>query len=396
MVALVVVALIGRISAALALGGTFYFADEAIYVDTARRLLAGNGFGAEYQRVPGYPVFLALLSAGLPGGLVLLRVGQGVVAALGGLLVFRLTEPLAGFRAAIVAGLIYALDPLLMVASGLLYPEAVAALLLPLSTLAACEATRRDSIAHSAMAGGFLGILILFRPVALALPPVVAGWIALTVPVRPGRRAAHAGGLVLACVLVLTPWTYRNLRVHGTLVPIAMAGTHTAPVGGERIAGHGLAASMARWTWRNPGAAATHFGREFLRFWELAPTRLTTDDPLRREALHRRDSRLPLRPLAPPRLRDLASAASFSVELLLALVGLVTLGRARPRETLLLALVVLAYASGYALFVAKLRYRIPILPLLFVFAGAGGVAIASAARRAVYGVTPGDSDWPGA
>jgi hypothetical protein len=45
--------------------------------------------------------------------------------------------------------------------------------------------------------------------------------------------------------------------------------------------------------------------------------------------------------------------------------------------------VVLAWAIGYALFVAKLRYRIPVLPLLFLFTGAGAAAAFSLIRRAM-------------
>jgi hypothetical protein len=43
--------------------------------------------------------------------------------------------------------------------------------------------------------------------------------------------------------------------------------------------------------------------------------------------------------------------------------------------------VIVAFAAGYALFVAKLRYRMPVLPLVFVFTGAGAAAIYSLALR---------------
>ena len=60
-----------------------------------------------------------------------------------------------------------------------------------------------------------------------------------------------------------------------------------------------------------------------------------------------------------------------TLEFALALVGLVLLWRKRPSAAVLLTGVTLAFAFGYALFVAKLRYRIPILPLIFVLAGIG-------------------------
>ena len=57
--ALLLVAVIARVAAALAIGGEFHFADEAIYLDAARRLSGGDGFGAAYRKVPAYPVFLS-------------------------------------------------------------------------------------------------------------------------------------------------------------------------------------------------------------------------------------------------------------------------------------------------------------------------------------------------
>jgi 4-amino-4-deoxy-L-arabinose transferase-like glycosyltransferase len=382
MVTLLLLGLVARIGAGLTVGGDFHFADEAIYVDAARRLSAGGGYGIEYQRVPAYPVFLLLLSLGLPAGVTFLRVTQAIVAALGTLLVFWLADRMFGRRVAIVAGLVYALDPLLVISSGLLYPETVAALLVPAVVLAALGASQRDAVARSALAGALVGILALLRPVALVLLPVVAVWTTLTVSARPLRRMAHLGALALAFLLVLTPWTVRNMRVHGGLVPVAAAGIEAAPVGADEIARRGLLTSMARWVWSDPGGFVGRVSREFVLFWELAPTRMATDDPVKRQELHRKDPRLPVQPLFSRSLRDQVSAASFGLELVLALVGLVAVARTRWRQALLPVVVILAYAAGYALFVAKLRYRIPILPLVFLFTGVGAAAVYSFVRRA--------------
>lgn len=364
------------------MGSGFHFADEAIYVDTARRLSDGVGFGVEYQQVPGYPVLLLLLSLGLFDQLPYLRAAQAIVAAFGTLLVFQLANRMFGHRAAVAAGLVYALDPLLVIASGLLYPEASAAVLLTAIVLIAVGAAERDAVGRSALAGALLGLLVLLRPVALVLPPIVGGWIAVTAATRPTRKAAHLGALCLTLVLVLTPWTARNYRIHGRLVPPATAGIHTAPVPAEEVAEGGLVVSMSRWAWRHPAALLSRVTRQFAQFWELMPTRMTTDDPVKRGRLHERDSRLSVRPLFSRRLRDLVSAGTFSLELILALAGVAVVGRTRRGYTLLLLGVILAFAVGYAIFVAKLRYRIPILPLVFLFSGAGAATAYQLIRRA--------------
>ena len=381
-VVLLALALVVRVGALLTLGDGFHFADEAIYVDTARRISDGGGFGVEYQQAPGYPVLLMLLSFGLFEQLPFVRAAQAIMAAFGTLLVFWLADRMFGHRAAIAAGLIYALDPLLVIASGLLYPEASAAVLLTAIVVIAVGAAERDALGRSAVAGALLGFLVLLRPVALVLPPIVGGWIAVTAATRPARKAAHLGALCLALVLVLAPWTARNYRIHGRLVPPATAGIHTAPVAGEEVAKGGLVVSMSRWAWQNPAAFLSRVTRQFAQFWELMPTRLATDDPVKREKLHERDSRLSVRPLFSRRLRDLVSAGTFSLELILALVGVVVVCRTRRSYTVLLLGVIVAYAIGYALFVAKLRYRIPILPLVFLFSGVGAAAAYQFIRRA--------------
>jgi hypothetical protein len=346
-----------------------------MYVDAARRLSAGDGFAAGYRKAPAYPVFLALLSLGRPVPLLALRLAQAVVAALGTVLVMALADRLFGRRAAIVAGLVYALDPLMVIASGLLYPEAPAAVVVPLLVLLALDAAERDSPWRSVLGGGALGVLALLRPVALVLPPVVAAWTALMVPAPAARRLLHAGTLGLAFLLVLAPWTIRNWQVQGHLVPVALAGSHTAPLEREEVARRGLLAPLAHWILTDPAAVLSRSGRQFLQFWELAPTRLTTDDPARREALSRRDPRLDAQPLFSRRLRDGVSLIASGLELVLALVGVGVALRGRWRRALLPILVTLGFAAGYSLFVAKLRYRIPVLPLVFVFAGAGAATL---------------------
>jgi len=329
-------------------------------------------------------VFLTLLSVGLPAGLPFFRAGQAAVAALGSVLVFMLADRLFGQRAAIAAGLVYALDPLLVIASALLYPEAIAALVVCAVVLLAFDASERDALTCSALAGALLGMAALLRPVALVLPPVVAGWIALSVRSRPPmRRIAHLGTLSVSFLLVLAPWTIRNFRIHGGLVPISTAGSHTAPGGPEELARRGLLLSLAHSAWSDPTAFASRFARQFVQFWELAPTRMAADSPARRLEIHRIDPRIQVEPLFPRELRDRVSAASVALELGLALVGIGVVVRTYWRQILLPLAVILAYTAGYALFAAKLRYRIPVLPLVFLFTGVGAVALFSVWRVVV-------------
>jgi hypothetical protein len=370
--AVVLGAVVLRVTAAVVLGDRFHFSDEAVYLDTAHRLLRGEGFGLKYAQTPGYPLFLATLSALLPDTVLAIRVAQGILAGLGTALIYVLGERLAGRGPALAAAAIYAVDPLLVVSAGLLYAETLAALLVTLAVLAAWRGGG-NSLGSSGLAGLLLGALALVRPVGLILVPVVAAWTALKASRR--RAAAHIGLVLAAAALVLAPWMYRNYRLQGRLAPIAVAGTHMAPVAAGDVAEEGLTVSILKKVWTDPVMVAGRTARQFLQFWELTPSRLTTDDPKQRAALHRHDPRLPRAALMPTGPRDLVSMVASMLEFGLALIGLVLLGRTRPAAALLLGAVTITYALGYALFVAKLRYRIPILPLVFVLAGVGACAL---------------------
>jgi hypothetical protein len=374
----VALALAARVVAAFAMGGALYFADEADYVDSADRLLAGGGFGPGYDRVPAYPLLLAALRAVSPTTITGVRVLQAAAVAAGCLLVLLLAVRTFGRVTALAAGVVYALDPMAVVGAGLLYPDAIAAVVLLGVVVLALAAARYDDGARSAGVGLGLGILAQLRPVGLVLVPVVAAWTALTVHATMNRRALHLLAVPVGCLVALAPWTIRNYRVRGGFVPIATAGIGAAPVPAGALEQDGVARSLVREAWSDPTGFALHVGREFRHFWELYPQRLATDNQKQRVDLHEADPRLPLEPFAPPKTRDVVSAASFGPELLLAGVGMVLAWRSRRRETALIAAIVLAYAAGYALFVGKLRYRITVLPLVFLFTGR---ALAALVRR---------------
>jgi hypothetical protein len=213
--------------------------------------------------------------------------------------------------------------------------------------------------------------------VALILPPVVAGWIALNLVAGSGRRLAHLAALSLAILLVLAPWTARNLKLHRGLVPVTAVGSQMVESRSHNQNSGGLLRGISQELLNDPVSFVTRTVGNFLQFWEFTPTRLATDDPERREKLRQSDPRLTAQPLFSRDLRNVVSAVSFALELALALAGLLAVSRTRRRWALLPVSVILAYALGYALLVVKLRYRMPILPLLFLFTGAGAVALYS-------------------
>lgn len=382
----IVLAAVTRVIAAFALGDTFHFVDETLYVDAARHLLAGEGFGESYRNVPAQPVWLAVLAAPWPERLVWLRAAHAIATGvLGGLAIHALGTRLVGAAATRVALAFYACDPLLVVAGGLLYPEASATVMLAATLLAAVIASERDDARVTAASGMLLGFTMLFRPVAVVLVPVFVLWIATVTATAARRRLAHALAFTITCGLGVAPWALSNLVHHGDVVPRGMAGLQNAPVSEKDIGDYGLAGSLAHRTMAEPTEVASRVVRELGHFWEPYPMRLTTDQPHARTELHELDTRLPRETTFPPGLRDVVSAVSYGVEITLALVGLALAGRGRRAAVVLIVGVALAYGLGYALFIAKLRYRIVVMPGVFLLAGLGVMRL-----RARIGVTASD------
>lgn len=373
-----------RLAAAFLAGGdAFRFMDEAVYADAAERLRAGVGLAADYtrNRVPGYPVFLALVDFLVPDGVLALRLGQAALVAFGTLLCFDLGRRLGGPAAGLAAAALYSLDPLLVLSAGLLYPEAGAALLLGGSVLAAWQAVQRGRLLPALIAGLLLGVLTLFRPMGLALAPAMLGWVGLAPGWPWRRRAAHAAVLIGAWAIVLAPYAVSQLHRHGRVIPTTFAGLRGVPTIWPEVERSGVPGAVAGAIQRDPPGFARRTLREFGHFWELYPTRLITDDPARRAGLSERDSRLSTAPVVQRSGRNIVSAVSFGLELALAAIGLVVAWRHRRRETVWLVVLVLSFALGYSLFFGKLRYRIPILPIVLAFAGLGAATLAGRLTR---------------
>ncbi len=387
MAAVLGLALLARIVAAFLIGDEFRFWDETKYVDAAARLLAGDGFDPRYSHVPAFPVLLALLDPSGANNLLLLRLGHAALTGMGALALFVFVNRFAGYGPALAGMLLYALDPLMVISGALLYPEAMTAVVLVLTCIAALSAGEEARPGAAIAAGLGLALLCMLRPVGLAVVPAIAIWL-LFASSGPGhRRVVPAAILLGVTLLALTPWTVRNYQVHGRLVAIAEQGI-------QREAEQPEATDET--TWKAPIFLKSILERiandpvEYLRrtmaelghFWELYPTKLATDLPEIRAMDHENDDRLPKTALFPASLRNTVSIVTSSLEYLLALFGLVLCWRRHKRETALIVLVVTLYSLAYSPFYAKLRYRIPVLPFVYAL---GGLTLSSVMQRFVAG-----------
>jgi len=406
--------------------------DGVNYLRTARTIAGGDllgGSGAFWQP-PLYPYFLAVLLRLFGERMAWIYVVQAVLGALSCVLVFTLGRRLFGERAGIASGLIMAFyAPLIHFDVQPLIPvlHIVLALLGILLLLRAGEAVpagggsggmERPAALRYSLGGLAWGLAAIATPNILLAVPAAAAWIAWrAAPAGPrnGRaRALPVLGFLLGMALPVGMVASRNLVVAGEPVLISSnfginfyignTANYEQAIrirpGGEfqrlaqepENAGVVGAAAQSRWFTARamqfligyPGSAVRLYLRKAL---DLAAGREIPRNENMYE--YRRHSWL-LSALLWRRL------LSFPFGLLapLALAGVVaTAGEARseagatPSEErragrALLLLFAGSYAASLLLFFPTDRYRLPIVPVLAVFAGVLLATPARSLRRA--------------
>jgi len=198
--------------------------DEGMWRQMARELVSAEvGFSPFRTQLlshpPLYPYFLAAMIR-LLDSFQHVKWAQILLDALlvpaVALVAARLSGPRVGFLAAAMA----ALYPELVWHSTHFWSEV---LLLPLvwwgfERLLAADA--RGRLGSVVVAGLLFGLAILTRETLLYFAPLFAVWLAWRRPLRLRLGAAF----LLACALVIAPWTFRNYVMFDALVPVANRG----------------------------------------------------------------------------------------------------------------------------------------------------------------------------
>jgi 4-amino-4-deoxy-L-arabinose transferase-like glycosyltransferase len=375
-VAVIALALATRAGIALAMPREILWRDGREFEGVALSLLAGEGYGTQTLRPPGYPTFIAAVYALAGSSLVALRLVEALLAtaavALAGWAGARWFGSLAGWTAA----LLMALHPILAMLPATQFSESLLALVLVCAFAATCEAWRRGGAARWAAAGALFGLAALVRPNAVLVLPGLA--VGLLLALRRDRRPWLVPGAAAATalLLVIAPWIVRCHRVHGEWYFVATGGGRQFFLGNsERATGSttdvihyrpeeqaALAAlpnDMARERWhyrvsleavrRDPGRAARLYALKVRNLFALWPETVTQT------------------------FLNLGTRWSQGVASVLLFAGaLLALLRLRDTPALwpLLGAVV-SFALAQAVFHSVLRYRMAIEPCLLWMAGAG-------------------------
>ncbi len=362
-------------------GAATEFDDENLHWQLARHLVVDGSLvsddGRYAARMPLYPLFLALFAAWRETGVLAARLAQALLGAATAWMACRLARRALGRKAAIVAGVLVAIDPFGIFFCNLLLTEvlfsAIAVGLVACAWLVLAEPGADEQF--SAVGVALLGAAaVLTRPSSAGW--VVALWLVLWLFDRDRRRGTRRCVLYATVMgAALLPWGLRNRAMIG------------APAWLSTNGGVSLFDAVG------PQADGSS-NQDFLRYMPHLGRldEVQTDRVLRRLALDevRQDPRRIVR-LAWVKFRRTwsltphvagyrsgiaawAGAAYTLVLLLAAVAGLVrTLSRrhaatARRTVTLrlhaLLWLPVVYFTLVHSLFVGSVRYRVPLMPLL--------------------------------
>jgi tetratricopeptide (TPR) repeat protein len=368
--------------------------DAVAYDAWARRIAAGDLLGGEvFYQSPVYPYFLGAVYALLGPDPLLARCVQAVLGSLACVLAARAAAGFLGRRAGWIAGALVAVHPAAIFYDGEIQ-KASLSLLLAAALLASLPRLRDRPTAGLAVAGGALaGLFGLHRENALLLLPAIAVWLARPAAGPARRRSASAGAFLAGAALVLTPVALRNLAVGGELVlttsqagPNFYIGNHAGADGRYRPLRSGRgSARFEREDARELAEAALGRplgAREVSRYWLARGLELARRDPGRWLALLARKAGLTwsrteivdtvaLEAVADTSrpLRWLEPFANFGVLAPLAAAGAFWTRR-RWRELTALYLWLGVWTASVAAFFVLARYRLPLVPVLAIFAGA--------------------------
>ncbi len=374
--------------------------DEGHYFQLAANLYNGFGFGwapgkLTSIRPPLYPWFLSVLWTVSGGtGLLVVRVAQAVLSVLTALLIYVLGTRMFDRRVGLLAAAVLCFYPSLLFASLTILTETLFTFLLVLFAVVCerCIATR--SMRWAGAAGAVLALAALTRSVLWPFPVVAAPLLVLLVQAPHLRRAGVAVVFLAGYAIVIAPWAIRNTRLqHVPTVVDTMGGFNLWMGNYERTPDDRIWAAVEQNGIRDFSAAleqAFHtqpltegdkdrWGRqEAFRYMRAHPLTTAKRSVLKFADFWGLDRELVAALAAgfyhPPAWARypvmLASTIAYPLVMVFACLGLFMVRpRSMPAHVLVIALVLFVCALHTVVF-GHSRYRLPLMPFFFVYAGA--------------------------
>ena len=379
----------------------FYFTDTVYYEDCAKNILNGEGFG-DYRKAPLYPLWISAVYS-LTGGrnVFLLRLAEVVLSTLLCVILFYIAKRIFNRSIGITTSLIAAIFPMFIFLPVANYPTLLSTFLVTSGVYLTLLLENSDRKLLPIFIGCLFGLSALaVAPTATLIVPVIV-WVLAHVKLKRKQSMIQTVLILSSFVLVLTPWTYRNYTKYHKLIPIRHDAAFNMPIvrkleernrqkSSNRVAS--TSSNHTTSTSRQIQAAPTQKKRissilkdpatlfltnskQFFSFWQISPEgTLASAEPNHNLKFHEKDKRIAKTNIfSISQVTYLISKLSYGPVLFFAFIGLLLI-RKHFHQASLLIFTILTLALTYSFFWAKLRYRIPIEPLIVVMAAYGLIA----------------------
>jgi 4-amino-4-deoxy-L-arabinose transferase-like glycosyltransferase len=379
--------------------------DEQHYHTLALNLLHGFGFAWEpghltSMRPPLFPAFMATVwSITGTENLIVVRMAQMMVSLATVYFVYRLGLLVFDHRVALVAAAGLAIYPSMLAFNAFLLTEVSFTFFLTLLVYSVLRLIRTEQAWLALAAGVILGLAALARSVMWLFPLVLCPFIYFALRGTVRRRLGMAAIAWMGYAAVIAPWAIRNTRLQGVFTVVDTLGGVTLRMGNYRntpmerawdpvtLSGHGsigedfdaehLGGAFSwseghreKWQmWRaieymleNPVETMRRSAIKFARFWGLERTVIAGWQ----QGLYHP-------PLLVMLLGTIIIPPAYVAVMLLACLAVFFVPPDDRRDLVFMLLLIGFLAGMHSLTFGHERYRLPLVPLLLLFAAAAVV-----------------------
>ncbi|MDZ7316662.1 MAG: glycosyltransferase family 39 protein [candidate division KSB1 bacterium] len=357
-----------------------FWEDEYDYLELGKSLAEGRGF-VDVQGRPtafrplGYPLLLAALNfigCERPSEIRLVHSLLGSVAVY---FVFKIAALIMPPSFALAAALYAAVYPYFIFMTGTLFANLWFSVTLLTAVYALFIAIKKGRVGLSAPAGALIGVSTLSVTTAGILAPITLLWLFWTQQENRHRTFRHAAVFFAAFLLVVLPWMARNALVLG--VPtLSTNGGRNLWLGNNPAATYNTGSNLdlpPDLEQRLAGASETEadkiYTQEAKMFIKAHPLHFVRLSFLKGAALWRFDPSPTTDGYdVDPRIGKSLSILTYTPILLLALYGVLKTDLVRRKEWLLWLLYFAAFTCVHAVFISKVRFRLPLDHFLMIMA----------------------------
>jgi len=362
---ILVIALILRVAYVLTLEDKFFFPDSERYDRIASDLVLGKGFSSTFT-APLYPVLLSWLYTFFGHSFLTVRIVHSIIGTASVLIIYLLAKEMFSEKAGLIAALLGSIYPFFVFFTGLVLTETLFTFLFLCFVLFLKRMAANAGWRYAIYAGIFSGLSILVKPVMAYFVPFA---LVVVMAVYRGKKLVLCSLAVLPITLfVIAPWALDNYRRTGKVIFLATGGGLTLYESNNPHATGGPGVERIVWTEEMKEMDAfeldRHFKKEALRFIKDNPHRFVELAVIK---VRRFWSFTPNAGGYQSWKYKVISIVSYGPILILAMWQIVVTRR-RWKELIFLYLPVIFFTLLHTVILGSLRYRLPIMPYVIMFA----------------------------